>query len=333
MPRNFPISMNEIQPEPPQCATVETRRSFLQDAGIGTAAAITFLLDPMASAQQHDDHGSDHARRTDIGAMLKKELAHPFNQDPDQWLNAHEKEWKECFDCSGEPVTEVTVLCIDERMVMESSTQSGKRVLRVAGSGILWKNTDDFVDAIVRQIEGSAQGRDLSTINVRVSSHGDEEGRGCGAAGLQFGNTENPDQSARDYQQDVIVAKLKARGINAEFIGDKQMRKEPHTGIGAVVDCTSGRLQRLSDLNMFVVAMPDNNAEHAVAEAMLALKIAAGNHAYGSLLQQFTFVVFTDPARQMDSQAVIDGIEQQTRPFTTQGISIRIITREAPSAQ
>ncbi|MDD5623185.1 MAG: hypothetical protein PHI23_00555 [Candidatus Peribacteraceae bacterium] len=279
---------------------------------------------------QHDGthhHGHEHS---DMQALLKKELAHPFNQDPNKWLDAHEQEWQECFDCSAEPVTEVTVVCIDERMVLEAKTQSGKRVLRVAGSGILWEN-DEFVDAVAAYIALLAHGRPLSAVKVRISSHGDKKGRGCGAAGIKYGKEVNPDQCARDEQRDAIVVGLKARGIDADFIGDKTMRQEPHTAIGAAIDCAGGRLQRLPGLNIFVISMPDN-IEYAVKEAMLSLEIATG-HAYGDTLKQFTFVIFDDPARPEVARQITAALREQTKEYAVKGMDIRFVTREAPTAK
>jgi hypothetical protein len=310
----------------------ETRRDFLKGGIIAIESATLASLSPtMATAQQHGDH-AEHGHRPDMRPFLEKELAHPFNQDPNRWLDAHEQEWQECFDCSHEPVTEVTVLCIDERMLLEIKTQPGRRILRVAGSGILWKNTDEFVSAVVAYVTALANGRPLSSIKVRISSHGDGRGKGCGAAGIKFAGQENPDQCARDFQRDVIVKKLRERGINAEFIGDKEMRREPHTGIGAVIDCTGGRLQRLPNLNTFVVAMPDD-IEHAVKEAVLALKIAIGDHAYGTALKQFTFVVFSDPKRPRVAREILAALQEQTKEFTTKGMDIRFVTRKAPAVK
>ncbi|MDD5103720.1 MAG: hypothetical protein PHX93_04950 [Candidatus Peribacteraceae bacterium] len=282
----------------------------------------------MATAQDH--HAHEH--HPDMGPLLAKELAHPFNQDPEKWLDAHEQEWKECFDCSSEPVTEVTVLCIDERMMLESKTESGRRVLRVAGSGILWKNADEFVDAVVAYVKAHSGNRPLTAMKIRISSHGDEKGKGCGAAGIKYGSETNPDQCARDEQNNVIVAKLRERGIDAEFIGDKEMRAEPHTAIGAAIDCTAGRLQRLPGLNTFVIAMPDN-FEYTVKEAILALKISTGSHAYGEQLKQFTFVIFSDPAHPETAKTIEAALQEQTKEYTAKGMDIRFVTRKAPSVK
>lgn len=261
-----------------------------------------------------------------MAELLSKELAHPFNQKPGEWLDAHEKQWQECFDCSNEPVTEVTVACIDERMLMQSVTQSGKRVLRMAGSGVLWKNADELADAIAAYVTKLSNGQPLNAVKVKVSSH-----VSCGAAGIAFGKDPDPDESARVFQRGEIVEKLKARGINAAFTGDAAMVKGPHTGIAAAVDCTDGRLQRLPGINAFTVSDP-NNVPHAVEEAMLALKIASGSHAYGEKLRQFTFVVFSDPARPQVAREIIAALEQQTKPFKAQGMDIHIVTRVAPKA-
>ncbi|MDD5040898.1 MAG: hypothetical protein PHX87_01975 [Candidatus Peribacteraceae bacterium] len=309
--------------------TRETRREFLEYAIAGTAAALTSSLSSdMATAQDH--HAQEH--HPDMGQLLAKQLAHPFNQNSEQWLDTHEKEWQECFDCSNNPVSEVTVLCIDERMMLEMKTQFGKRVLRVAGSGILWKNADEFVDAVVAYVTARLNGRPLSAIKVRISSHGDENGRGCGAAGIKYGSETNPDQCARDEQNNVIVAKLRERGIDAEFIGDKEMRQEPHDAIGAVVDCTGGRLQRLPGLNTFVIAMPDHIG-YAVTEAMLALKISTGSHAYGDKLKQYTFVIFDDPARPEIARQIIASLKEQTQEYKAKGMDIRFATRQAPAVK
>lgn len=304
---------------------VETRREFLKDAVTGTAALTTSLLPDMATAQQkHDHHAAEHGHHPDMAPLLEKELAHPFNQKPGEWLDAHEKEWQECFDCSSEPVTEVTVECIDERMIMQTVTQSGKRVLRLAGSGVLWKNVDELIDALVAHVTSLANGRPLPAITVKLSSH-----KSCGAAGIAFEGEDDPDESARTYQRQTIVAKLKERGVNAAFTGDAAMTKGPHSGLAAAVDCTDGRLQRLPGINAFVISSP-GNVPHAIEEAMLALKIASGGHAYGEKLRQFTFVVFDDPVRPQVAKKIIAALEQQTKEFQAQGMDIRIVTREAP---
>ncbi len=306
---------------------VESRREFLKDAITGTAALTTSLIPDMATAQQHDDHAKEHAHHPDMAPLLAKELAHPFNQKPGEWLDAHEKEWQECFDCSNEPVTEVTIVCIDERMLMQAVTQSGKRTLRMAGSGVLWKNVDELVDALVAYISPLTNGRPLSAITMKISSH-----LTCGAAGIAFEKAENPDKAASDFQRDTIVEKLKARGVNAVFTGNAGMSKGPHTGIAAAVDCTDGRLQRLPGINAFIISSP-GNVPHAIEEAMLALKIATGSHAYGEKLKQFTFVVFDDPARPEVAKEIIATLRQQTQEYTAKGMDIRFVTRKAPAAK
>jgi len=289
-------------------------------AGTAAAALATSLPSDMATAQDH----RAHEHHPDMGPLLAKELAHPFNQDPEKWLDAHEKEWQQCFDCSNEPVTEVEMVCIDERMLMQAVTQSGRRVLRMAGSGVLWKNADELVNAIESYIKKLANGRPLNTITVKISAH-----LTCGAAGIAFGNEENPDKAASNYQEGTIVAKLRARGINAVHTGNAPMVKGPHTGIAAAIDCTDGRLQRLPGINAFVVSDP-NNVPHAIEEAMLALKIASGNHAYGEKLKQFTFVVFDDPARPEVAKEVETALRNQTKEYTAKGMDIRFVTRRAP---
>lgn len=270
------------------------------------------------------EHMHDHH---DMTQSLAQELAHPFSQNPAQWLDSHEQEWKECFDCSPESVTEVIVVCIDERMLMQTATQPGKRMLRMAGSGVLWKDIDELADTIASYVAALANGRPLSSITVKISSH-----VACGAAGIAFGGDKDPDESARVYQRQSIVEKLKERGIRAMFTGDAPMVKGPHTGIAAAVDCTNGRMQRLPGINAFTIASP-NNVPHAIEEAILALKIASGDHAYGSKLRQFTFVVFSDPARPETAQEITRTLEQQTEAFRTQGMDIRIVTREAPAVK
>ncbi|MDD5740257.1 MAG: hypothetical protein PHO20_05840 [Candidatus Peribacteraceae bacterium] len=304
---------------------LENRREFLEHAMAGTAAALaTSLPSNMAIAQ---DHHAQHEHHPDMGPLLAKELAHPFNQDPNKWLDAHEKEWQECFDCSSEPVTEVEMVCIDERMLMQATTQSGKRILRMAGSGVLWKNADELVNAIESYIKKLANGRPLNTITVKISAH-----LTCGAAGIAFGNEENPDKAASNYQEGTIVAKLRARGINAVHTGNAPMVKGPHTGIAAAVDCTDGRLQRLPGINSFVISSP-NNVEQAIKEAMLALQIAAGSHAYGEALNQFTFVIFSDPARPEVAEQITKALQEQTKEYTAKGMDIRFVTRRAPAVK
>jgi len=263
----------------------------------------------------------------DMTELLSKELAHPFNQDANKWLDAYEKEWQECFDSSAAPVTEVEIVCIDERMLMQAQTVSGKRVLRMAGSGVLWKNVDELADAIVSYVTQLAGGRPLSSVKVKVSSH-----VACGAAGIAFGKDKDPDESARVFQRGSIVEKLKARGINAAFTGDAPMVKGPHTGIAAAVDCTDGRLQRLPGINAFTVSDP-NNVTHAIEEAMLALKIASGSHAYGEKLKQFTFVIFSDPARPETAKTIEAALREQTKEYTAKGMDIRFVERKAPTVK
>jgi hypothetical protein len=266
----------------------------------------------------------DHS---DMTELLSKELAHPFNQDPGKWLDAHEKEWQGCFDCSNEAVTEVDMVCIDERMLMQAQTVSGKRILRMAGSGVLWKNVDELADAIAAYVMQLAHGRPLSSIKVNVRSH-----VACGAAGIAFGKDADPDESARVFQRDTIVEKLNARGINAAFTGDAPMVKGPHTGIAAAVDCTDGRMQRLPGINAFTISSP-GNVPQAINEAMLALQIASGSHAYGEALKQFTFVIFDDPAHPEVAHQVIAALTEQTKEYTAKGMDIRIVTRKAPAAK
>lgn len=319
-----------------------SRRAFLARIGKLSAASACMILHPRScsyspslqhsmEASHHDEHTTNHAahgkHHPDMRPLLEKELAHPFNKDPNQWLDAHEKEWKECFDCSNEPVTEVTIVCIDERMLIQIVTQSGKRVLRMAGSGVLWKNVDELVDALVAYVTTLANGRPLSSITVKISSH-----LTCGAAGIKFGGTPNPDKAASDFQRDTIVEKLIARGINAVFTGNAPMVKGPHTGIAAAVDCTDGRLQRLPGMNAFTISSP-GDVPQAIKDAMLAFEISSGNHAYGPLLRQFTFVVFSDPARPQVALEIIRALDEQTLEFKTKGMDIRIITREAPAAR
>lgn len=306
----------------------ETRREFLKDAITGTAALTSSLIPDMATAQQHDDHAhAEHGHHTDMTPLLNKELADPFNQNTNNWLDAHEKEWKECFDCSADPVTEVELVCIDERMLMQAQTVSGKRILRMAGSGVLWKNLDELVEAVVAYVTAQAKGRPLSSITVKVSSH-----VACGAAGIEFGNDKDPDESARVFQRDSIVKQLKTKGINAIHTGDAPMVKGPHTAIAAAVDCTDGRLQRLPGINAFVVSDPDN-VPHAIKEAMLALEIASGSHAYGEALKQFTFVIFSDPMRPAVAEQITKALQEQTKEFTARGMDIRFVTRTAPAAK
>ena len=266
----------------------------------------------------------DHHNMTEF---LSRELAHPFNQNPAQWLDAHEQEWKECFDCSNNAVTEIDLVCIDERMLMQAQTTSGKRILRMAGSGVLWKNVDELVDAIVTYVTQLSNGRPLSSIKVMVSSH-----VACGAAGIAFGKDADPDESARAYQRESIVKKLEERGINAAFTGDASMVKGPHTCIAAAVDCTDGRLQRLPGINAFVISSP-NNVQHAIEEAMLAFKIATGSHAYGEKLKQFTFVIFDDPARPQVAREISTALKEQIKEPTAKGMDIRFVMREAPAAK
>lgn len=332
----------------PREASKGIMHSLVASRRVRAAAAFLALLSP--SCAQHDDnpahipvpaaasqppehlptpvhsgtqeHMHDHQNMTEL---LSKELAHPFNQDPGKWLDAHEKEWQECFDCSNEPVTETDVVCIDERMLMQAQTVSGKRVLRMAGSGVLWKNPDELADAIVAYVQQLVGARPLSSIKVNVSSH-----VACGAAGIAFGKDKDPDESARVYQRGSIVDKLKARGINAVHSGDAPMVKGPHTAIAAAVDCTDGRLQRLPGINAFTVSDP-NNIPHAVEEAMLALKIASGSHAYSEKLKQFTFVIFFDPRRLDMAQEIESTLRNQTKEYASKGIDIRIVTRTAPA--
>jgi len=304
-----------------------TRRDFLKETLTGTAALTTSLLPDMATAQSHDDHAAEHGHHPDMVPLLAKELAHPFNQKPEEWLDDHEKQWQECFDCSNAPVTEVEMVCIDERMLLQATTQSGKRVLRMAGSGVLWKNVDELVDAVVTYVTALGKERPLHSITVKLSSH-----IACGAAGIAFGESPNPDKAAENFQRGTIVERLKARGINAVHTGDAPMTKGPHTGIAAAVDCTDGRLQRLPGINAFTVSDP-HNVPHAIEEALLALKIASGSHAYGEKLPQFTFIVFSDPARPQIAQEIITALRQQTQEYTAKGMDIRIVTKTAPAAK
>ncbi len=300
---------------------VENRREFLEHTSVGIAAAALSSLPSMATAQDH--HAHEH--HPDMGPLLEKELAHPFNQKPGEWLDAHEKKWQECFDCSNEPVTDVELVCIDERMLMQTQTVSGKRTLRMAGSGVLWKDIDELADAITAYVTQLAGGRPLSSVKIKVSSH-----VACGAAGIAFGKDKDPDESARVYQRGEIVEKLKQRGINAAFTGDAPMVKGPHTAIAAAVDCTDGRLQRLPGINSFIVSDP-NNVPHAIEEAMLALKIASGSHAYGEALKQFTFVIFADSARPETAKAIEAALREQTKEYAAKGMDIRFVTRKAPA--
>lgn len=306
---------------PSSCTS--TKQNATQDQTPVPAAASQppeHLPKPIHSGTQEAMH--DHH---DMTELLSKELAHPFNQDPEKWLDAHEKEWQECFDCSNEPVAEVEIVCIDERMLTQATTQSGKRLLRMAGSGVLWKNVDELADAITAYVTQLAGGRPLQAVTVKVSSH-----VACGAAGIAFGKDHDPDESARVFQRGSIVAKLKERGINAVFTGDAPMVKGPHTGIAAAVDCTDGRLQRLPGINAFTVSDP-NNTQHAIEEAMLALKIASGSHAYGEKLKQFTFVIFSDPARPETAKTIEVALREQTKEYTAKGMDIRFVTRRAPA--
>lgn len=302
-----------------------TRQDSAQDhTPVPSAASAPpeHLPNPVHSGTQEPMH--DHP---DMSALLSQELAHPFNRHPEQWLDEHEKEWKECFDCSSDPVTEIEMVCIDERMLMQAQTAAGKRILRMAGSGVLWKNPDELVDAVVAYVTAQAKGRPLSSITVKVSSH-----VACGAAGIAFGKDKDPDESARVFQRGSIVEKLKARGIHAQFTGDAPMVKGPHTAIAAAVDCTDGRLQRLPGVNAFTVSDPDN-VPHAVEEALLALKIASGSHAYGEKLKQFTFVIFSDPARPENAKAIATALREQTKDYTAKGMDIRFVMREAPAVK
>lgn len=315
---------------------VESRREFLKNAAIGaTSFSIATLVtskimessdhDPRAEhvtikAQEHDD-------QPDMQNMLQRELARPINQDPEKWLDEHQHEWQECFDCSCAAVTDIFDECIDERMLMDTKTKPGVRILRLAGSGILWKNIDELVDAIVAQVTMLARGRLLSSIVVHICSH-----KSCGAAGLKFAGQADPDQSARDYQRNLIVAKLRERGVNAVFDGDAPMTAEPHTGIATAIDCTGGRLQRLPGIKAYTITALGDIA-HAIEEAILSFKIASGDHAYGNSLHQYTFIVFTDPSHPIDSQEILTTLEQKTRALKGQGMDIRIVTRQAPEVK
>ncbi|MFH0770504.1 MAG: hypothetical protein V1926_03955 [Candidatus Peregrinibacteria bacterium] len=284
---------------------------------------------------EHPDHdnapaATQHKEHADMGKLYDHEIALPFNQDPQTWLEDHKEEWDGCFECSDEPVTEVTVLCIDERMQLEMKTQSGKRVLRMAGSGILWQKQhglNDLVEHFVRYVESLRQGRPLNAIKVKIGAHGN----GCGAGGVAFNKEGDTDQKTCDYLEKTLVPALQERGIKAAYIGKAPMRKDrpAHSALGAAVDC-SNRLQRLPEgMNTFIISRL--SVAQAIHDATLALEgVTLGGHGYGpGLLKQYTFVVVRDPQNDMDSQEIIHALEQLQQKYKGK-VDVRIVTREAP---
>jgi len=284
-----------------------------------------------------------------MAAELQAQMQHGFNQHPEKWLETHGKDLDACFDCSNDPVTEVTVLCIDERMLTALQTKSGARVLRMAGSGVLFSKqpTEDqeietLADSFAQYIGGLAKqgGQPTDSITLKISSH-----KTCGAAGVKFGETSSdPDESARTYQKKLVAA-LKRRGIHAEFTNDARMNgNSAHNALGTTFDLTGGRFQRLPitkemidgkerpmPLNTFVVSPTEDGK--GVEDALLSLEIAAGSHSYGDKLPQYTFLVLTNPNEQERTARIIAELTAGVRPYEAKGIKVKIVTREAPAVK
>lgn len=291
--------------------------------------------------KKHESHG-----HPDMDKELRDQMKHPFHTNPEQWLETHGKDLDACFDCSGEPVTEVTIVCIDERMTMALKTASGKRVLRMAGSGVLFSKAltedeqiEELADSLAQYVAALAQasGIDVSSIKLKISSH-----LTCGAAAKKFGaESADPDESAREYQQKAVAA-LKARGINAEFTNDAPMNDNTaHNALATIVDFSRGRLQRTPitvenvdgmaqpmTLNTFVVSSPSD--AKALEDALLSIGIASGSHSYGEQLKQYTFLVLIDPADPKRSWQFVSDLTAGAKPFEAKGIKVKIVTREAP---
>jgi len=294
--------------------------------------------------KKHESHG-----HPDMDKELSAQMKHPFHTNPEQWLEAHGKDLDACFDCSNEPVTEVEIVCIDERMTMALKTASGKRVLRMAGSGVLFSKAltedeeiEELADSLAKYVEEIARssGVDVSAIKLKISSH-----LTCGAAAKKFGATSaNPDESARTFQRKLAAA-LKKRGINAEFTNDAPMNgNTAHNALATTVDLSRGRLQRTPTtvesvdgmaqpmtLNTFVVSSPSD--AKALEDALLSLDIASGSHSYGKKLRQYTFLVLIDPADPKRSWQFVSDLTAGARPFEAKGIKVKIVTREAPGVR
>jgi len=327
----------------PSCSKIDVHT---KNAPIPAAAGKSPERLPHAEHSGTQEHMHDHP---DITGLLSKELAHPFHQNPEQWLSDHGKEIDECFDCSADPVTEVTVLCIDERMLTAVQTKSGARVLRMAGSGVLFsrqpseeQEIETLADSFAQYIERLAKqsGQPMNPTTLKISSH-----KTCGAAGVKFGETsEDPDESARGYQKKLVAA-LQKRGIRAEFTNDARMNgNSAHNALGTIFDLSGGRFQRLPmtketidgkerpvSLNTFVVSPTDD--DKGVDDALLSLKIAAGSHSYGDKLPQYTFLVLINPNGQERTARIIAELTAGVRPYEAKGIKVKIVTREAPAVK
>ncbi|KKW38391.1 hypothetical protein A2454_01530 [Candidatus Peribacteria bacterium RIFOXYC2_FULL_55_14] len=321
------------------------RRDFLAYGAMvtlldGTAASDTECLSP-PSPSMHN--------HPDMTAELKTQIQHGFNKNPEKWLEEHGKEFDACFDCSNDPVTEVVVLCIDERMLTAVQTKSGVRVLRMAGSGVLFSKqpTEDLeievlADSYARYIRELAKqsGQPVDSITLKITSH-----KTCGAAGEKFGETsDDPDESARVYQKKLVAA-LKKRGIRAEFTNDVPMNgKTVHNTLGTIFDLSGGRFQRLPmtketidgkerpvSLNTFVVSPTEDGK--GVEDALLSLKIASGSHSYGEQLPQYTFLALMNSDEPERSAKIIRELTAGVRPYEAKGIKVKIVTREAPAVK
>jgi hypothetical protein len=237
-----------------------------------------------------------HHAHPDMKAQYAKESAHPFHLDPETWLNEHQKEVETCF------------------------APTGQRIVRVPGSGVL-KDQDAWAADLARQAK-EMERKTGKPVKVIIEAHD-----ACGAAGIAYKGEDKPDDRARDFDR-TLVAKLRAKGVDAEYGGDSAMNGLPvHTALASTIDFTGGRMQS-PPINSFAAASPD--LAGIADDALLALNIAAGDHSYGKELKQFTFLAFIDPAHRTDAESVLREIEEKAKPFRAKGIDVRIVRRDAP---